>query len=244
MVNYLSNYFPPHRLRIELFFGAGGSFFYLPRPEYSILNDYDDEVTNLFLVVKNQKDQFIKEIKRLPVSESLLKYWKHNTEQDPIIKAIRFVLMSNFTYMGKGDTIRFGIDNTKKELLNNVETTFSMLENTQIMNRDFREVLPAISFSETVTSKSKSFVYMDPVYLDTEHYYRVPKWRLSDSCDCLDIMVNSGIRCAMSEFDHPDIIREAKKRGLFIEHLKTRRNIKNYRVEILITNYQYHLKLL
>lgn len=40
--------FPPHKMRIELFFGAGGAFFNMPKAKYNILNDYDDDVTNLY----------------------------------------------------------------------------------------------------------------------------------------------------------------------------------------------------
>ena len=234
----LAKYFPKHRMRIELFFGAGGSYFYLPEPKYSIVNDLDDDVTNLYMIIQNDIERLRKEIEILPVSESLLKYWKQNPETEPIKKAVRFLFLSNLTYMGKGDTLRFGLDNAKKSILKNMDTTFKKLQNVKIMNRDFREVLPAISFTKGQNDKEKCFVYLDPIYLDTEHYYRVPNWIKTDTIDCLDIMVNCGIKSAMSEFDHPFVIAEAEKRGLNIIYLRERANIKNRRVEILITNYE------
>lgn len=234
----LEKYFPKHRMRIELFFGAGGSFFYLPEPKYAIINDLDDDVTNLYLVIQNQSDKLLKEIEIVPISESLIKYWKKNIETDPIKKAVRFLFLSNFTYMGKGDTIRYGLDNAKESILKNISATLKKLKNVKIMNRDFREVLPVISFSKGLNDKEHCFVYLDPVYLETEHYYRVPDWVEKDTTDCLDIMVNCGIKCAMSEFDHPFVVEEAKKRGLNIIYIKERANIKNRRTEILITNYE------
>lgn len=238
MKTYLAKYFPKHRMRIELFFGAGGSFFYLPEPKYAIVNDLDDDVTNLYIVIQNHTEKLIKEIEIVPISESLIKYWKKNIETDPIKKAVRFLFLSNFTYMGKGDTIRYGLDNAKNSILKNIDKTLKKLKNVKIMNRDFRDVLPAISFSKGLNDKAECFVYMDPVYLDTEHYYRVPDWAQKDTVDCLDIMLNCGIKCAMSEFDHPFVIEEAKKRDLNIIYIKERSNIKNRRVEILITNYE------
>ncbi len=234
----LAKYFPKHRMRIELFFGAGGSFFYLPEPKYAIINDLDDDVTNLYLVIQNDVEKLIKEVEIVPISESLIKHWKKNNETDPIKKAVRFLFLSNFTYMGKGDTLRLGLDNAKNSILKNIDKTLKKLKNVKIMNRDFREVLPQISFSKGLNDKDNCFVYLDPIYLETEHYYRVPNWTKKDTTDCLDIMLNCGIKCGMSELDHPFVVEEAKNRGLNVIYIKERSNIKNRRVEILITNYE------
>lgn len=233
----LINNFPQHRMRIELFFGAGGSFFSLPKPKYAIVNDLDDEVINLYLVIQNDLEAFRREIEIVPLTESLIKYWKKNREIDPVRKALRFLFLSNFTYMGKGDTLRLGLDNAKQSILNNLTKTFEIMQDVKIMNRDFRDVLPKISFSKGLNDKSSCFVYLDPIYYETEHYYNVPKWTKDDSIDCLDIVQNCGIKSAMSEFNHPFIVKEAKARGLNIIGLKDRANIKNRKLEILITNY-------
>ncbi len=237
----LLKHFPDHRMRIELFFGAGGSFFYLPKPKYAILNDLDDDVINLYLVVQNNLEQFRREIELVPLTSSLITYWKQNVETDPIKKALRFIFLSNFSYMGKGDTLRLGLDNAKQSILKNLNKTFELLQDVKITNRDFRDVLPKISFTKGLNDKDKCFVYLDPVYLDTEHYYRVPNWKKDDSIDCLDIVKNCGIRSAMSEFNHPFIVQEAKARGLNVIGLKDRANIKNRKLEILITNYSNSL---
>lgn len=231
-------HFPTHKMRIELFFGAGGSFFNMPRSKYAILNDLDDDVTNLYLVLQERKEEFYNAVKLMPVSASLVKYWKKHRETDPLKKALRFLLLSNFTYLGKGDTLRLGLDNTKQLILSKIEPTFELLSDVKITNYDFRKVLSKISFDKNVLSRDDSFVYLDPVYLDTEHYYKVPEWTKNDTFDCFEIMSNSGIKCAMSEFDHPFILKEAKKRGFNIIQLQERQNIKNRRHELLITNYR------
>ena len=237
LANFLQSNFPPHKMRIELFFGAGGSFFYLPKPQYAIVNDLDDDVTNLYLVIQNNASELRQLMEITPVSMSLIQYWKQNLEVDPIRKAVRFLFLSNFTYMGKGDTLRIGLDNAKKSLLDNIEQTLIELQNVKILNVDFREVLSKISFTKGLNDKEKCFVYLDPIYFETEHYYKVPSWSFNDTLDCLDIMTSCGIKCAMSEFDHPKVIDAAIARGLNIIPLKERANIKNRRIEILITNY-------
>ena len=42
----------------------------------------------------------------------------------------------------------------------------------------------------------------------------------------------------MSEFDHPFILEQAKQRDLNIIYIGERRNLKNKRTEILVTNYK------
>ncbi len=238
MKDLLRDNFPKHRMRIELFFGAGGSFFYLEKPKFSILNDYDSDVYNLYLQVLNNFEKLKKAIELLPVSEDLINYWRKNLESDPLKKAIRFLLLSNFTYLGKGDTIRLGINHDKRNLINRLEPTLQFLSDSKITNCDFREVLPKISFQEKVTPKSDCFVYMDPVYLGTEHYYKVPKWSVNDTEDCFRIMQDCGINTAMSEFNHECVLDFASDYNMNVIYLKDRQNIKNTRTEILITNYQ------
>lgn len=237
MKNHLLEHFPKHKMRIELFFGAGGSFFYLPKPKYSILNDLDDDVFNLYKVILDQKEELIKQIQLMPITESLVKYWKKNQETEPIRKAIRFLLLSNFTYLGKGDTLRFGLENVKKNLIKNIEPTFLKLQDVTLMNSDFREVINKINFSDTLLRKDEAFVYMDPVYLGTTHFYKVPKWNVSDTEDCFKIMANSGIPAAMSEFDNDQVLKLAQAYNMNVIYLAERRNINNRRNEILITNY-------
>lgn len=238
IIDKLAEHFPPHKMRIELMFGAGGSFFYLPKPKYSIINDLDNDVTNLYIVVQNQLEELREEIIKLPISETLIQHWKKKKERSAIRKAVRFLFLSNFTYLGKGDTLRVGLDNAKETLLKNLDSTFYYLKNCKILNRDFRDVLPCISFTKGLNDKEHCFVYIDPVYLDTEYTYRVTKWRRKDTLDCLDLMVNCGIKSAMSEFHSDFLEKQASTRGLNYITIGERSNIKNRKIEILITNYK------
>ena len=92
-------YFPEHNIYVEPFFGAGGMFFNKPKANYNILNDLDSDVFNLFQVVINQKDELESVFKIMPIHKDLLDYWKINNEIEPIKKAIRFLLLSNFTLL-------------------------------------------------------------------------------------------------------------------------------------------------
>jgi len=231
-------YFRPHRMRITLFFGAGGLWFNTPRAQYNVINDLDDNITNLFLVITEQPDELIDALLSMPVSDTLLKKWRAEQPEEPVLKAVSFLLASNFTYLGKGDSIRYSVGNEKAVLVKRIHECRLRLGDSRIMCTDFREVLPKVSFSHKVAAKEDSFIYLDPCYLDTSSTYKVPKWTKEDTFDCFEIMDKEGVPAAMSEFDHPYVMEQALSRGFTVIPIKNRRNIKGRSNEILITNYK------
>ena len=112
-------YFPDHKIYIEPFFGAGGMFFQKPKAKYNIVNDLDSDVFNLFQVVMNHKEELEKAFYIMPIHSDLLDYWKKNLETDPIKKALRFLLLSNFTFNGAGISIVFGASSSSQGLREN-----------------------------------------------------------------------------------------------------------------------------
>ena len=57
------------------------------------------------------------------------------------------------------------------------------------------------------------------------------------SKNLFDILEFKKCKFAISEFNHPFIIDQANKRNLNIITIGERNNIKNKRIEILVTNY-------
>ena len=71
-------HFPPHKIYIEPFFGAGGMFFNKPKVKHNFLNDLDSDVFNLFQVVCDRKEEFMQMFENMPVHNDLFKYWVEN----------------------------------------------------------------------------------------------------------------------------------------------------------------------
>ena len=228
-------HFPDHKIYIEPFFGAGGMFFNKPKAKYNIVNDLDSDVFNLFQVVMNQKEELEKAFYMMPIHSDLLDYWKKNKETDPIKKALRFLFLSNLTYMGKMDTLRYGARNDKDTLTKNIDTTFKMLKEVQFNNCDFRRLFKGINFIDD--DYKYCFAYLDPPYIDSTNNYE-KSFTEKDSIDLFDTVAELNIKYAMSEFDHPFIIDQAKQRRLNVIIIGERQNLKNRRIEILITNYK------
>ncbi len=238
----IQKYFPPHKIYIEPFFGAGGMFFNKPKAKYNIVNDLDSDVFNLFQVVMNQKEELEKAFYIMPIHSDLLEYWKKNEETEPIKKALRFLLMSNFGFMGFNSQLKTTTNGSNEVTKTNfplyLQQTFDFLQNTQFLNYDFRKFLKSPSFiQDGRNDEAKTFIYNDPPYLGTTDNYS-HSFTEQDSFDLFEANQKTGCKWAMSEFDHPFILDQAKERGLNVITIGERQNLKDRRVEILVTNYE------
>lgn len=238
VANEIQKHFPKHNIYVEPFFGAGGMFFNKPKAKYNILNDLDSDVFNLFKVVSEQKQTLIDAFKIMPIHQDLMDYWNKNKETEPIRKALRFLLLSNYGYMGKPETLGMQITRPSDVILKNIDRTFDMIFNTKLSNKDFRKFLRVIAFRNEKEIQN-TFIYSDSPYLNTvDTYSDSDTWTEKDAEDLFDSLQEIGCNFAMSEFNHPFILEQAKQRNLNVIIIGERQNLKNRRTEILVTNYE------
>lgn len=243
LVPLIQEYFPPHSLFIEPFFGAGGMFFNKSPAQFNYLNDIDNDVYNLYMQVQFNYDNLKNAIENLIYHKSLFKWFRANDMTNDLWRAIKFLYLSNFSYLGISDMICFKKDNSKIVLLNDLKLTYEFLTkyNIQFNNCDFRVFLKEFNFRREL-DKNSAFVYCDPPYLNTADNYS-QRFILQDTIDLFDTMINSGIRFAISEFNSDTIVNLAQERKLNIFEIKERRTLNNRSTEILITNYDVNIKL-
>lgn len=237
----IQKYFPKHNIYIEPFFGAGGMFFNKPKAKYNIVNDLDSNVFNLFQLITENKEQLENELRITPIHSDLFDYWKNNKQNDSIKKAVCFLFMSNLLRTTTGDINRKGYDNGKDLMLSNLDLTINFLEKTNIrfFNEDCIKFIDNISSRGLIRPKEDDnmFIYCDPPYLGTSNNYE-NGFTEEQSNDLFDSLIKKNIKFAMSEFDNEFIINQAKERGLNVIIIGERKNLKNRRTEILITNYE------
>lgn len=234
----IQKHFPQHKIYVEPFFGAGGMFFNKPKVKYNIVNDLDSDVFNLFQVVSNQKEELEKAFKMMPIHADLMNYWKDNKETEPVKQALRFLFLSNITFMGTGAGMRYGTENPKSVLYDNLNQTFDLIHDVQFSNLCFRKFFGILRDKNA----NDTFIYCDPPYLETIDNYS-SSFTETDSNDLFDCLIESGCKFAMSEFDHPFILEQARQRNLNVITIGERQNLKNRRTEILVTNYKNHATL-
>lgn len=244
----LLSLFPPHEVFIDMFFGAGGLFFNKPQAKYNVCNDIDNEVFNFFMVIKEQKEKFIQELTITPRHSSLFKHWVKNEEEDPVLKAVRFIFLSNFSLYGTGTgTMKLSVDDNSKQLiLDRINITFDLIQNVRFTNLDFRKVISSLSMGHGGKGRERIFIYADPPYLGTINNYgetfKKVKFSLKDTEELFDILVNSGIRFALSELDNGFILNLAKKYNLEVFPLRKKIGIKRFQNEVLVVNYDVHVQ--
>ncbi|MCL2312881.1 MAG: DNA adenine methylase [Firmicutes bacterium] len=236
-------FFHKHNLFVDMFFGAGGLFFKKKKAKFNICNDLNNDVYNLFTVLKNEetKNELEEFVKLMPFHQSLLKEYK-NVEPSSlsnIERVARFLFLSNYTFMAGRTSMRYCFHNNKETLLSKFEPTFKYIQDVQFMCCDFRDVLKNIAVRDYKQEGEKIFVYADPPYLGTEtkQYTSTKKWNQQDTLDLFNVLTESGYKFAISEFDNEFVMDLAKKNELYITEVGERRNLQNRRVEILITNY-------
>jgi DNA adenine methylase len=215
---------------VDMFMGTGNvAFAMAKRCQYVFANDIDNDVYNLWSVIKEgKKEELIQRIAETPVHQHIFNEWKNKQEADPVWKAARFLYLSNYSYLGQCGCIKIGDDCSKRRLLKTLTKT--NVFNIKFLNCDFREVLTSISFTGKYL-----FVYADPPYLQTSGTY--DGFTKQDTTDLFALLIDSGYKFGISEFPHPFVLELAEKHSLFITKVCERKTLKNRNVEIYISNY-------
>jgi len=224
--------FPIHDVYMEPFFGAGGMFFSKPKAKYNIVNDNDSDVYNLYMVLRDRKDELVQAYMNMPEHLDLWECWKKNQEADPVMKAVRFIFLSNYGYLGKPHTMSVDANNTKELFMSRIDKTQDMLKGVMFSNKDFRDFMSGVA-SRTI---SRAFVYCDPPYLDTLDNYEAGGFSDSDTHDLFKLMMDYGGKFMISEFDRPKVLMWAMDYDLEVIEIGERKNLGNTRVEIIVTN--------
>jgi DNA adenine methylase len=181
---------------IDMFMGTGAVTFAMQeRADFIFSNDSDAEVFNLFLVAKDRRADLLNALAMMPLHEGLFQYWKHTQEPDPIWKAVRFLMLSNFGYMGKGQSMNCRAAHDRENLMKDVNGLQAALDKITFLNCDFRDALSKIGFHLPEREKPKAFIYSDPPYLGTgNNYQKASRSRTPPTCFGYWLTVACGLR--------------------------------------------------
>jgi DNA adenine methylase len=185
---------------------------------------------------------------KTPEQSEVFQRWKGTQETDPVWQAVRFLVLSNWSYYGQADTLRHeASSNDKQQLLKRLDATVQLLEtgNIDFHCCDFRDMLDQISyrkrdFGRDVNPKTAWFLYFDPPYYNTGNIYhdRTCTFTQQDTEDVFRVAVNSSCDFMISEFDS-DVIRDlACRHRLHVTPLMERRTMGNRNTELVMTNYE------
>ena len=214
MFELLKNMPENYNRYFEPFIGGGALFFEL-QPDNAYISDMNEELINLYQVVRNNVDELITDLQKHDISKKYFTEIRNidRTEDyenwSSVQKASRFIYLNRTCFNGmyrvnsKGEfNVPFG--NYKNPRIldeNNLINCSNLLKRTEIKHADFSEILKRV--------KEGDFVYFDPPYVplsETSSFTSYTKdgfdmdmqFKLRDVCDELDAM---GIKFLLSNSD-------------------------------------------
>jgi DNA adenine methylase len=202
---------PEHVAYVEVFGGAAALLLNKPPSPIEVYNDYDSELVNLFEVIRDDADAFLKRADFLLYSRELYTRWQANLEEgkfpeDRVERAVRFwyVIRSAFgAHPDKGWAFQRAQPRSSARVvqnaLTNIRTIHERLKPVEIDHLDFRRCIRNRDATSTL-------LFLDPPYLGTEGY-RVGTFTLQDQCDLAQILYNAKSKWLLTIGDHP-IIRK------------------------------------
>jgi DNA adenine methylase len=201
---------PEHFAYVEVFGGGGALLLNKPRSQLEVYNDLDGELVNLFEVIRDDPEAFLKRARFLLYSRELYQRWRKDVKcgivlSNRVERAVRFwyLLRSSFgahPHKGWGFT-RSSRSLTKsfQNSLANILAVHERLKMVQIDHLDFRRCIDHYDASDT-------FMFLDPPYLDTASY-NVGKFSQQDHEDLARLLRRCKSRWLLTVGDCPQTRR-------------------------------------
>jgi Site-specific DNA methylase len=172
MVAKLVPIFPEHKGYVEVFGGAGWMLFGKERSKWEVLNDLDNNLMNLWEVIKNNKDDFISSFDFTLISRKTFNDYKEIYKNKQYIDKIHqahilyYLLKAGVgASLPDGGGCGFGIakDSSRlrlEDIESDINTAHERLKKVIIENRDFSDIIKSYDSTDT-------FFYLDPPYRNT-----------------------------------------------------------------------------
>ncbi|WP_374584423.1 DNA adenine methylase [Ideonella dechloratans] len=162
--------FPAHKCYVELFAGGAALYFLRPPAEVEVINDINGDLVNLYRVVQNHLEEFVRQFKWALSSREIFK-WLQDTPPETLTdiqRAARFFYLQHQCFGGKVEGQTWGTATTAPPVnLLRIEQQLSeahlRLAGTYIERRHWQQCMRQYDRPHT-------FFYLDPPYWETEGY--------------------------------------------------------------------------
>lgn len=163
--------FPDHTCYVEAFAGGAACLFAKERAESEILNDLNGELINLYRVVANHLEEFVRQFKWALSSRQMFE-WERLKRPDTLTdiqRAARFYYLQRLCFGGKATGQTFGTSTTSGPRLNllRIEEDLSAahlrLDGVCLEHLPWQRVIECYDRPHTL-------VYCDPPYWETAGY--------------------------------------------------------------------------
>jgi DNA adenine methylase len=222
LASQILSFFPAHDCYVELFCGGAALYFLKPdMAKVEVINDVDGELINLYRVVQNHLEEFIKQFKWSLTSRTMFDWLKHAhcPGLTDIQRAARFYYLQQHAFGGKRYGQNFGTATTARPInLLRIEENLSdahiRLSGTYIEQESWDKCFKRYDRPHT-------FFYADPPYWQLTGYdveFGMDQYELLAQC-----MREAKGKVMVSLNDHADM-REVF-RGFRFEELKIKYSV-------------------
>ena len=241
---------PNHSRYIEVFAGGLSMLFRKKRVERNIVNDFDNDIVNLYVSVADKFDEFSHHIYWFPRSRKLFQDYQSeilSTKAEieiPDAKraAMYYYVIKNafnknpYNVLSKAEGRKI---NWHTSLVNELKWSRKMMDGILIENLDFRELV------KRYEPQKDDCWYLDPPYVvagEKKNYY-FHDFTQDDHNDLKDVCdkIHENKAKFMVSYDNRDSIRELFKE-YYVNEIKTKYSgavdKSKERIELVITNYE------
>ena len=197
--------FPAHSCYVEVFAGGAALYFLRPPADVEVINDINGDVINLYRVVKNHLEEFVRQFKYALSSRQVFK-WLQDTPSETLTdiqRAARFFYLQQHAFGGKVQGQNWGTATTTPpvnllRIEENLSAAHLRLVEAHIEHLDWAACVARYDRPHT-------FFYMDPPYWQTAGYgvdFGIEQYE--KMAELLGTLKGKAI---VSLNDHPDIRR-------------------------------------
>ncbi len=195
--------FPAHTCYVEVFAGGAALYFLRQPAECEVINDINGDVVNLYRVVQNHLEEFVRQFKWALSSREIFK-WTQITPSETLTdiqRAARFYYLQHQAFGGRVQGQSWGTATTAPAVnLLRIEESLSAahlrLASAYIERLDWKECMRRYD-------RPHSLFYLDPPYWETEGYGVPFPWEEYEAM--AKIMRELKGKAILSINDHPQI---------------------------------------
>lgn len=151
---------------VEVFGGMAWMLLYKPRWfETEVYNDFNNELPNLFNVVKCHPHEFYRQIRDMPNSQFMFDYFQRNEPLTDIQKAFATYVKytHSFSSLGEHYSVRAI---SRLNILKRINELSRRLDRVSIMHLHYKDLIERFN-------RPNVFLYLDPPYYFYENLYQV-----------------------------------------------------------------------
>ena len=205
LVDRIIPFFPQHSCYVEPFAGGAALFFMKPAPaEVEVLNDINGDLVNLYRVVQNHLEEFVRQFKWALSSRQVFK-WLQDTRPETLTdiqRAARFYYLQQSAFGGKIAGQTFGTATTQPPGLNLLRLEEQLSAAHLRLSEVCVEHLPWQDCIKRY-DRPHTLFYIDPPYWQTEGY-GVP-FGFEQYQEMAELIGQIQGKAIISLNDHPDI---------------------------------------